>query len=767
MKIIILSDTLSCGGKERQLSEIACYFVNSGYISKENIKVISLDVSKHYDSVLENNGISVHHLIRKFKWDPFIILSLRKIISSFNPNIIMSFNLMSSFYSILSSINKNIYIFDCSIRDSFKINSFKNYIISRFVFKKVFGIISNSNAGIVVKNAPKNKSFVVYNGFNFKRIDNLISKESLKKNLNIKNKYVIGMVASFNSNKDWDTFFKSTQILSNIRSDISFVAIGDGPDIKRYKNKYENNSNYVFTGQKYDIESIENIFDIGVLCSYSEGIPNSIMEFMALGKPIIVTAGGGTKELVIDGVNGFIIPNKSPNILVEKILILLNENNLACEMGQSGNERIKKYFSIEKAFDNYKNIFNKLNIPIINKKVIFIGVGYFPYYLTGDKNYWLKLISKLSKDLDYIYIFSLNDCKDNILRQYTERNNIEIFNFNRPFHLFKNISNKKVNYYRHQHKQPFEFIERTLSFIKMFKSMKRIINNNDVNNIHLMDNFGPIVILLKLYYPKIFISVSSVTISKKGIIYKYYIKLSYKFIDKVIAYSEATRKRVINFGLNEKKVKLIRWGTIIDESNKKTIINNNDKIFKYFNLDKINIVFLWSGFIQQVGKKELLYTINICSELTKIYDNILFVFAIKPEFFENKYLKYNTNKLKILSTNNDLFNSILNITNIFISPILNNNSTIAPPLTWIEVMNKGIPIITTNIEGADELIDNNKNGFIVENKYYLKNKIIEIIENKICLNDYYYNSKAKIKNEYNIDIIKKDYLNMWNQEKEN
>ncbi len=60
------------------------------------------------------------------------------------------------------------------------------------------------------------------------------------------------------------------------------------------------------------------------------------MEYMALGKPVIATDGGGTKEIVDDGVTGFLIGQSDPVQLASKIEMLLNDQGLRTEMGEKG-----------------------------------------------------------------------------------------------------------------------------------------------------------------------------------------------------------------------------------------------------------------------------------------------------------------------------------------------------------------------------------------------------------------------------------------------
>ena len=117
-------------------------------------------------------------------------------------------------------------------------------------------------------------------------------------------------------------------------------------------------------GRQYNVESFISISDIGVLTTNSkvhgEGISNSILEYMALEKPVIASSGGGTNEIVEDQSTGFLISPASPEELSEKIEILLNSAELRKKMGIAGKQRINNIFSIEKMVHHYISIYKDL-----------------------------------------------------------------------------------------------------------------------------------------------------------------------------------------------------------------------------------------------------------------------------------------------------------------------------------------------------------------------------------------------------------------------
>jgi glycosyltransferase involved in cell wall biosynthesis len=174
----------------------------------------------------------------------------------------------------------------------------------------------------------------------------------------------VGMVAGFKFQKDYDSLVYAARKILQRRGDTTFVCVGDGPELDRIKESARGINGIIFTGKRSDVESIVNIFDIGLLLTdldrHGEGISNSIMEYMALRKPTIATDGGGTRELVVEGKTGYLIPQKSPDILAGRIEELLNNHKLRDNMGLAAEDRIRKEFTIYKMARAHMSLYEKL-----------------------------------------------------------------------------------------------------------------------------------------------------------------------------------------------------------------------------------------------------------------------------------------------------------------------------------------------------------------------------------------------------------------------
>ena len=98
--------------------------------------------------------------------------------------------------------------------------------------------------------------------------------------------------------------------------------------------------------------------DIVILCSEKEGIPRSIMEAMALGKPVVATNVLGTQELVVDWETGLLVPLGETNKMAEKIKLLADDAGLRAKMGALGLSKVKEHFNDER-IANFLHAFYK------------------------------------------------------------------------------------------------------------------------------------------------------------------------------------------------------------------------------------------------------------------------------------------------------------------------------------------------------------------------------------------------------------------------
>jgi len=104
--------------------------------------------------------------------------------------------------------------------------------------------------------------------------------------------------------------------------------------------------------------------DCFVMPSYREGFPNTVMEAGAMELPSIVTDINGSREIIIHGENGFIVPSKDSYALYEAMKLMLIDNNIRAKMAANSRELINSRFEksfVQKCLINYyEEILNRL-----------------------------------------------------------------------------------------------------------------------------------------------------------------------------------------------------------------------------------------------------------------------------------------------------------------------------------------------------------------------------------------------------------------------
>lgn len=368
MRILFFIESLHSGGKERRLVELLTYLkVKPGY----ELMVVLTKQEIHYKKLLE---LEIPYVVlekKRLKKDPQLFVKFYKICKKYRPDIIHTWGAFVSFLSLPAILFQGIPLVNGQITSAFpKIpKCSKLYVMSKMSFRFSKAILANSLAGLKSYNIDNKKGKVIYNGINLHRFQNLADAETVKLKYGIKTLFSIIMVASFSDMKDHDKFIDLAKEIANLSKDVTFIAVGDGIHLQRIKKRVldEQITNVTFTGQVDDVESLVSLADIGVLFSpHGEGISNSIMEYMALGKPVIANDCGGTKEIVNHGINGYLLTDESPAMIAGLIIDLLSDGEKRTRMGDEGRRIIDESFTIDRMGKEFEKVYREV---MANKSV--------------------------------------------------------------------------------------------------------------------------------------------------------------------------------------------------------------------------------------------------------------------------------------------------------------------------------------------------------------------------------------------------------------
>jgi L-malate glycosyltransferase len=200
----------------------------------------------------------------------------------------------------------------------------------------------------------RKKSMVIYNGVDLRVFDGKGSAECFKED---GGKTVIGMVGRISEAKGYETFLRAARNISDSNAKVRFYIVGGpkDPGQKNYFTKLQGLSRSLgmddfvtFLGERADMPAIYAGMDILMLPSMREALPRTLIEAQVSGTALIASDVGGVREIIEDGVNGFVINDwKDSSAFAQKALQLTADFTLLEQMKERGRTSVRKKFDIQ------------------------------------------------------------------------------------------------------------------------------------------------------------------------------------------------------------------------------------------------------------------------------------------------------------------------------------------------------------------------------------------------------------------------------------
>lgn len=218
--------------------------------------------------------------------------------------------------------------------------------------------------------APAEKLIAIHNGLDENAINFLPAAEARAAILDspatltqLKNNLIIGTIANFYPTKGLKYFIEAINLILTEKSwPLIAIIIGGGrerPALEKLIGQKKLTEKIFLIGQKENAANYLKAFDIYICSSVKEGLPYSILEAMAAGRPIITTKVGGVPEMIEEEKTGLLAEPRSNRDLADKIKRLLNNQNYARQLGANAANTVREKFNLnqmkEKTFKQYQN----------------------------------------------------------------------------------------------------------------------------------------------------------------------------------------------------------------------------------------------------------------------------------------------------------------------------------------------------------------------------------------------------------------------------
>lgn len=173
---------------------------------------------------------------------------------------------------------------------------------------------------------------------------------------------LVGSVGCLAARKDFGTLLDALAILKREGRHFRAVVAGDGPDRAALEARRAalGLDEVVFLGERGDVDRLLPAFDVFVLSSREEGIPNALLEAMAAARPCVVTDVGGNREVLADGRTGWIVPPQDPPAFARALAAVLDDPAEAARRGAAARRAMLDERSIDAMVRRHEEYYRRV-----------------------------------------------------------------------------------------------------------------------------------------------------------------------------------------------------------------------------------------------------------------------------------------------------------------------------------------------------------------------------------------------------------------------
>jgi glycosyltransferase involved in cell wall biosynthesis len=161
---------------------------------------------------------------------------------------------------------------------------------------------------------------------------------------------IVGVVARLEPEKGHPTLLEAWPLVVAAVPDATLLVVGEGSRreaLEVMANELGVAHRVVFTGRRDDMPAVTAALDVAVLPSYREALGLSVLEAMALSRPVVASNVGGIPEMILDGRTGLLVPPHDAEALATAIIRLLRDHPLADTLARAGHDLVHERFCIE------------------------------------------------------------------------------------------------------------------------------------------------------------------------------------------------------------------------------------------------------------------------------------------------------------------------------------------------------------------------------------------------------------------------------------
>ena len=369
--VLHLINSFEQGGTERQTLQLARLLKQSG---RFQVKLACLN--PHGILRAEAEALDLGH-IEEYRLTSFhdvnFVTQARRLardLRSGNISVVHSHDFYTNVFGMTAARLARVPARVASKRDIAGFRTPAQNFVERGAFRLARRVVVNSEAVrafLVRAGVPTRKLVTLYNGLDPARVEPPagFSPKEVRAALGLPpDRPLVAIVANLQHEvKDHRMFLRAARRVKEVVTSAAFVLAGEGDlteALRAYSVELGLAGDLFFTGRCARVAELLAVSDVCVLSSKAEGFSNSILEYMAASRPVVVTDVGGAREAVEEGVTGFVVAPGDDRALGERVALLLSEPERARRMGGLGRRVVEERFSCAAQLAGVEGLYDEL-----------------------------------------------------------------------------------------------------------------------------------------------------------------------------------------------------------------------------------------------------------------------------------------------------------------------------------------------------------------------------------------------------------------------
>lgn len=379
LRIVYILPELKIGGTETQVLYLARGLRTCGH----EVRLLCLFREGRLADRAREYGIPLETLHAK-NWGPGVMVRIQRSLAAQPADVVHTFLFGFHFFAGLPARKAGARLILSSRRGLELDQPWKIHFIEKLGNTVADHVVANAEAVrlhfMKREGLACSKTSTLYNGVDMERFQPGRHREMIRRELGIEDGVpLVGTVANFSAPKGYPDLIAAAERVLRERPGVRFVFAGDGPlwgsmqEMVRQKGLEDR---ILFTGSRRDIPDFLAALDVFVFGSLWEGMPNVVMEAMAMEKPIAATPAGGIPELIDHGQNGLLVPLRNPEAMAAALFKLLDDPAYAAALGRSARKKIEQVFTLPVTVEAHEVFYRKqLNPEKCPEKISPAGVS--------------------------------------------------------------------------------------------------------------------------------------------------------------------------------------------------------------------------------------------------------------------------------------------------------------------------------------------------------------------------------------------------------